>query len=89
MIGIIVSMLINHLIIEDLQTSTITQQKDVRNTMSKKEQDALKCANYLIPNLKLYTIQTNIRLINARTLTRKEKPVKKENFVLLYIHSRN
>lgn len=85
MIGIIVCTLISHLITEDLLTNNSTLLRSARTTIKKVERDAIAVANFHTQRLKDCTILTNIRLMCASYLERKERPAKKESSVHLYI----
>lgn len=85
MTGIIVFMLINPLIIEDHQINFTIYQKNVKITTQILEWVVQMSVNILTPHLKGYIILTSIRPTYANSLARRERPVKRVNFVLLSI----
>jgi hypothetical protein len=84
--GITVSMLINHLIIEDLLISFIIQQRDALSIMSKRVLAVFQRANSHILNLRPCIILISTKQISARTMIRRGRHVKRESYALLFTH---
>jgi len=82
-------MLTSHLTIEDLQTNFTTNQKNVRSMIKKQALAAQMIANSLILPLKGYIILINTRRMFVNSLEKRERLVKKVNYVLLFITNLN
>lgn len=79
----------SHLTIEDLQTYFTTNLKNVRSMIRKQALDVLMIANSLIQPLKGFTIHINTRLMFVNSLERRERLVKKVNYVHLFTMNLN
>lgn len=89
MIGIIVSMHISRLIIEDLQTSIIIYLTNAKVLTQIQVLAAMMTASFLIQLLKGYTTLINIKPIHANNFQKREKLAKKMNYALLSITNAN
>jgi hypothetical protein len=84
MIGIIVFTLTSHLTTEDHLISSSIFLKNARITILIMEQVVKKIASFLIPPSKDFIILISIKPILANRMAKRERPVSKVNFVLLF-----